>query len=149
MEKRQKSDHSLVQRAIMKNEKDSAGLTVVEDEDYAATVGRKAGSTESGSKPKDEKAPPSNADKLNSKTEKESSSKSVAGKEEPEKGRKLRKLFKALRSELKEKKSSKQHLLDKAEKLAKSVFKKRKPDGSSIADGKRLRPVSLPLESSD
>ena len=109
------------------DDKELSSLPVVEDEDYAATVGKRAPLTESGSAKTNDgksKAGQPNADH----SAKEGSSKSMADKPEKEKGRKLQKVLRKLRNELKEKSSK--SLLDKAEKLAKSIFKKGGKDGN-------------------
>lgn len=95
-----------------------------------------ASSTESGSKEEKSNASKSKVDNASessagnsAKDEGGSNANDKDAKPDKKEGRKLQKLLKMLRGELKEKSSK--HLLDKAEKLAKGIFKKRKS-----ADGK-------------
>lgn len=130
MEKRQKSDQALVRRSSVSHDKEVGILPVVEDEDRAAVLGKKASSTESGAeRAKKANQPKATMDKSNESKEDSKSSEQSDGKPDKKEGRKLQKLLKMLRGEVKEKKSTK--LLDKAEKVAKNIFKKRKSDGTA------------------
>ena len=145
MDKRQKSDHELVRRARANSNDEKKAIGIVEDEDFAIATGRK-NSTGSGSAVDRNSLARSNISNislartskslsLSSKSPSQTSKSPFPSSKSPSQpsandkntrlpnklnkkdSRKVHKLLKILKADLKEKKSTKLHLLDALEKM--------------------------------
>lgn len=135
MDKRQKSDHQLVRRSRSNSAEKKIGI--VEDEDYAIAIGRRSSTGSSGSA-LERKA--SSIQLVENDKEKDNVKvvfpDQTSYKLDKEESKKLMKLLKILKKELKVKQSTKLHIYDKLENLFRKGIRSKSLKSSELDESK-------------
>lgn len=122
MEKRQKSDESLIRKRRRERSIENSSLSIVEDEDMSIEIGKK--SNESGTRLANKRKSSAKSEKI--KEQNEAANADKDSKSEKRDSRKILKIVKILKQESAAKKSPKLYLYDGLERLFKKFAKKRK-----------------------